>query len=78
MATQAEQSTGHDHFLPTVSGADDMLSDIEKLLGSIHHEYEYWINPAWVSGVHLCPQQGSDCCIGGAIAEHAVKALAPA
>jgi hypothetical protein len=36
-----------------------MLKDIQKLLGSLYYEYEYWVQDAWVSDalLHNLPWQ---------------------
>jgi hypothetical protein len=34
---------------PLCTPAAAMLKDIQKLLGSLYYEYEYWVQDAWVS-----------------------------
>jgi hypothetical protein len=41
-----------------------MLKDIQKLLGSLYYEYEYWVQDAWVGDAlhmhHKLPWQPAD------------------
>jgi hypothetical protein len=39
-----------------VSFAEEMLRDVQKLLGSMHYEYEYWVQDAWVSAIAFCQE----------------------